>query len=409
MSTRSRSGRAFAAAVLCGALLAACGGGKSSTGGGPTLTVGVLTDQSGLAASEFATAVEGIKAGIGVAGTEGYRIRYVLADTQTTPAGALTAAQKLVEQDHVFAVISVSSLAFAAADYLTSKGIPVVGASFDGPEWMSPAHGNMFSVFGNIDYSKVTTVSGEMLRKLGATTYGGIGYGISPSSAGATRAGALSAQAAGLKVGYYDADFPFGGTNVGPVALAMKNHGVDGVLSNVVPSTGFALITALKQYGVKLHAAVLLTGYGGDLLQSGGPALQEAQGDYFVSTFQPIEMHTAATEKLAQAMKTYAGVTGDPTFAQYIGYVAIDGFVQGLKAAGPNPSQAALIRGLNTVTDYHAAGLWGNDFSVDFHQRSMSEKSCEWVTQLSGASFRLVPGLDPICGQIIPGVTVPSS
>jgi hypothetical protein len=49
----------------------------------------------------------------------GYTIKYVIGDTTSTPGGALTAAQKLVEQDHVFAVIAVSSLTFAAANYLT--------------------------------------------------------------------------------------------------------------------------------------------------------------------------------------------------------------------------------------------------------------------------------------------------
>ncbi len=126
--------------------------------GSKTITVGVLTDQTGPGASEFGTAVAGVKAGIGVAGTEGYHINYVVGDTGTSPAGALTAAQKMVEQDHVFAVIGLSALTFSASDYLTSQGIPVVGASFDGPEWLLPKSTNMFSVFGNLDYTKVTTV-----------------------------------------------------------------------------------------------------------------------------------------------------------------------------------------------------------------------------------------------------------
>ena len=51
------------------------------------------------------TAVKGVKAGIGVAASEGYKINYVVADSQTSPTVALAGAQKLVEQDHVFAVL----------------------------------------------------------------------------------------------------------------------------------------------------------------------------------------------------------------------------------------------------------------------------------------------------------------
>ena len=83
-----------------------------------------------------------------------------MADTATTTTGALSGAQQMVEQDHVFAVLAVSSLFFSAAPYLTRTGIPVVGAAFDSNEWLSPKSYNMFSVIGNQDYTKVYTTTG---------------------------------------------------------------------------------------------------------------------------------------------------------------------------------------------------------------------------------------------------------
>jgi hypothetical protein len=35
--------------------------------------------------------------------------------------------------------------------------------------------------------------------------------------------------------------------------------------------------------------------------------------------------------------------------------------------------------------------------------------NCFWITQYVGDSFHLVPGMDPLCGYIIPGKTVSSS
>jgi branched-chain amino acid transport system substrate-binding protein len=32
--------------------------------------------------------------------------------------------------------------------------------------------------------------------------------------------------------------------------------------------------------------------------------------------------------------------------------------------------------------------------------------NCQWMTKLSGSTFQLVPGADPICGRLIPGLTV---
>jgi branched-chain amino acid transport system substrate-binding protein len=117
-------------------------------------------------------------------------------------------------------------------------------------------------------------------------------------------------------------------------------------------------------------------------------------------------MHTAATIQLQNALAKYAGVHSDPTFAQYIGYLSVDGLVQGLKAAGSNPTQHSLITALSHVTNYQAAGLWGGHQVVDWSNRPMGPKQCYWVTRLSGSTFQLVPGADPVCGYIIPGKSV---
>jgi branched-chain amino acid transport system substrate-binding protein len=47
-------------------------------------------------------------------GVNGYKIKYILADTNSTPTGGLTAVQKLVQQDNVFAIVEDSSDFFGA-------------------------------------------------------------------------------------------------------------------------------------------------------------------------------------------------------------------------------------------------------------------------------------------------------
>jgi branched-chain amino acid transport system substrate-binding protein len=169
-----------------------------------------------------------------LAAAEGYHIKYVVADTGTSLSQALTAAQTLVDQDHVFAVMAASAVTFAAAPFLASKGIPVVGSSEDGPEWNTTR--NMFSVTGTPNYSNVETTFGLLLKMLGTTTVGVVGTGISPSSADSAKAEAISAQEAGLKVGYLNANLPFGTTNVEPIALGMKSGGVN-ALSTTINTT----------------------------------------------------------------------------------------------------------------------------------------------------------------------------
>jgi ABC-type branched-subunit amino acid transport system substrate-binding protein len=375
-------------------------------GGGHTFTVGVLTDATGLASSSNVTFLKGVKAGIVLAAREGYTVRYVLADTQSSPAGALSAAKKLVEQQHVFAVVAQSALLFAAASYLSSKHIPVVGAAEDGPEWTTST--NMFGVYGTPHEEAVSTTFGQLMKNLGATTIGALGYSISPSSSESAKGAAKSAEAVGLKVGYLNAAFPFGSTNVEPVALAMKSGHVDGFYASVDPNTGFSLITALRQAGDPLKVALLPTGYGGDLLQAGPGALQEAQNVYFTLTYEPVEMHTPATQQFVKDLAA-AGETGEPTYAEYNGYLSVGMIVQALKSPGSKASQAGLIAALSGIHNWDAEGMVGTH-SIDLTNRGAAGMTnCVWVTKLSGSTFQLVPGADPICGTLLPGVTVSAS
>lgn len=332
---------------------------SSSTGAkaSQTYTVGLLVDDTGIAASGQKHVEDGMKAAISVVAKQGYNIKYVVADTESSPAGAAAAAKNLVQRQHVFAVIAHSALFFAAAPYLTSAKIPVIGAPQDGPEWITSK--NMFATYGAIHTEKVATTGGLFLKQQGVTNLGSVGYSISPSSAEASKSSAVSAQAVGLKAGYVNSKFPFGSTDVQPIALAMKDAGVDGVTPEVDPNTSFALITALRNAGVDLKVALLPIGYGVDLLQAGPGTLKEAQNVYFSLTYQPVEMHTKATEAFVAALKASGGTTA-PGLPTYDGYASILMLVQGLQGAGANPTQASLIDSLSKIHAFNPGGLYGS-------------------------------------------------
>lgn len=380
--------------------------GTGTSGAGETVTIGILGDLTGAAASGNKTYVQGINAGVLLAKREGYTIKYVLGDTQTSVATALSAAQKLVTQDHVLAVVAQSALTFAAAPYLMAHNVPVIGVAEDAGEWGTDK--NMFPIAGALHIHAVTTTFGLIFKLLGATTVGTLGYGISPSSADSALSATKSAEAAGLKNGYVNANFPFGSTNVAPIALAMKSAGVDAFYASVDPNTGFSLIDALRQSGDALKAAVLPDGYGADTLQAGPGALQSAQNVYFTLGYEPVDMHTTATKQLVSDLAA-TGTTGVPTYGEYNGYVSIGLLIKALKAAGANPTQASLITALSGIHSWDGLGLWGGR-SIDINDRVnlAVTTTCSWVTKLVGTDFQLVPGADPICGAVIPGETVGS-
>jgi branched-chain amino acid transport system substrate-binding protein len=176
----------------------------------------------------------------------------------------------------------------------------------------------------------------------------------------------------------------------------MKNAGVNGLFLPTDPSTSFALVVALLQLGVKLKAALLATGYGGDLLAS-KPAVEAAQGADFETIGAPAEANTAATKQRAADLAK-VGVTGPPTFAEQEDFLALSAFVAGLKAAGPNPTRQSFMQAMSKITNYDAGGLLAPE-KISFRNYAPTT-GCLWVAQLKGEKFFVVPGT-PICSQLV--------
>ena len=117
-------------------------------------------------------------------------------------------------------------------------------------------------------------------------------------------------------------------------------------------------------------------------------------------------MQTPATERLQNALRTYSGVTEDPTYSEYWGYESVDGFVTGLKAAGSHPTRQSFISAMLSIRSYNPAGLYGNQsvgFAMDQRGQAAGVGNCFWITKYEGDSFHLVPGMDPLCGSIVAG------
>ena len=96
--------------------------------------------------------------------------------------------------------------------------------------------------------------------------------------------------------------------------------------------------------GVHLKASLLFTGYGGSVTDQASPAEQQAaQGVSFENPYEVMEQNTSATKQFAADLKS-AGVEGLPTQAEYDGYEAVGLLLQGLEAAGSNPTQASAHR-----------------------------------------------------------------
>jgi branched-chain amino acid transport system substrate-binding protein len=378
------------------------GASASSTGGGGggTIKVGVLTDVTGPASSGFVTSEKGVKAYLDAlnksGGVNGQQITYVVGDTTSTAAGALLAAQKMVQSDKVFAIIEISASYYGAQNFLLKEGVPVVGGGFDSLLWTDPKNTNLFDVVGVTNYADVPLATGQFFKSQGVTKCAAVGYESSSSSVASVKAFNKSCTLAGMTP-VFTQNVPFGSTDMGAIALKIKASGADGLFYSTVPNTAFALNAALRQLGVKLKLASLPTGYGGDLLESPA-AVTAAEGDFFSTVGLPAEADTPATQKRAADLAAI-GVTGPPTFAEQEAYLATSGFVYGLKKTGANPSREKFSTTLRAVTDFDGDGLLAPQ-KVSFANYRPSTV-CSYFAQLVGGKFVKVDG-SPFCAGVVP-------
>ena len=408
MTRTNRATAVLASGALLVGLASGCGSSNAGSAASPgTYTIGLLTDRTGPVADPISDPTNATKATIAMFNAEGYHLRFVVADAQSSISGELAAAHQLVQQDHVFAVDLFSALGFAAEPYLASVGVPVIGTDLDGgTPWATDR--NFFSATGAPNLKQVETTTGSLLNLLDAKDFSAIGYSISPSSSDAAKGAALSAQNAGIKVGYLNTQFPFNSTNVGPAVISMRSSGVDSFLGEVEESTSLAIISGARQEGIHFKAAILGTGYG-DITQQGAAAEAAAAGAYFSLGYEPVQMSTAATKAFAKAMQTYGQIpTSHIDSNDYLAYMSIVSFIDGLKAAGHNPSPAQFIDAMLSIRNFNGASLYGAHtigFALNQRGQTAGPDNCEWLVQWTGTTSILVKGADPVCGTVVPGKT----
>ena len=373
------------------------------------IKVGYIFSKGGIAGSTFAHAGDGFNARIDAenakGGVNGRKIDPVVVDDSGT-TNNLQAAQGLVQNDNVFAVVNNSSFAFLSYRYLLQNGVPMVGGGYDGNEYGQPGNEKLMSILGNVAPvygAQYTPGFVKLMKRAGAKKVGTVAYGASPSStASAKNLQKYAVPAAGLDPAYTNTTVDFGTTDVGPLVLGMKNAGVDATYLPLVISTNLAIIQNATQNNLAFKLAVLATGYGQPLLDDPssktiGPEVLFAVG------WAPVEVKNAATKVFQANLEKYAGYTGVPDFGVYTGYLAADLLIDGLKAAGKNPTRDGFITATKGLGTWNSAGLGCQPVDVSaagFGKQPQTQ--CSWYLQIKNGKFVPYPSKNAITSNLIP-------
>ncbi len=411
---RSCRGKLVTAAVLLAAAFTPVVASEGTASAAPApIKIALISSLTGPAASEFSTTAQGFNARIALqnamGGINGHKIEGIVIDDQTSPSSDATAVQDAISKG-VAGIVAVSPLFFDGAKYAEQAGIPVTGGYFDGPEWGEKPYTNMFaSDAGSLDPTyPVSGLYGILVKKFGGSVVGSYGYGISPSAVRSATGFADSSKHAGLKVGVLDTSVPYGSVDFSTEALAAKQAGVNTIWASMDDNSDFALVTAMKQAGVKLKTVLLPTGYEPSVVNS--PAWSDLQGAYFFSEFRPYGAPDAATKQMASALEKYEHTSASdfPTYNIYESWIGADLMLKGLALAGKNPTSAGVIKALRGVTSYNANGLLPTsfDYATDFGHDA--KHTCEWILQAKKSGFALT-STTPTCGSDIPGTSTATS
>ena len=192
-------------------------------------------------------------------GVNGRKIQLEAVDDMSSAAN-LTAAQDLVQNRHVFAVVNNSPFAFVSYRYLQGAGVPLIGGGSDGTYYGAKGNENIISALGNT--APVTGLTYDygtnLAKQLGATKIGSVAYGVAqPSTTAAQAVQQYAAPASGLEPVYLNTSVDFATTDVGPIVLGLKNSGADAVYLPLVGNTDLLIAQGLQQNGVPMKAVLM--------------------------------------------------------------------------------------------------------------------------------------------------------
>ncbi len=400
---------AFAVGLLATGWGVAPNGAAAAASGRP-ITIGLITSETGLAASSFIDAQWGAQARIAAqnaaGGVHGHRLVLDVEDDQSSPSENQTAAQLLVQKG-AFGIIEDTSFTFGAAKYLSQQGVPVTGAAIDGPEWGQQPNTNMFSVtgigstpIGGKYYTYDTNA--RFLRAIGVTKLAGVAFAIQS----AIQANSSTFQAGaplGISQCYVNNSVPFGAVDFTAAVLAIKSAHCNGLVAATLLSTDIALSNALEQAGLTGIKQLYYTGYDQNLLDQ-PKAMASMAGDYTTTAVNYADPTPGARNMLAQ-LKKYTPFRGSiPSLNISQGWAAADLMIKGLELAGRNPTRQSFISRLRQVDHYTAGGLYPNP-GVSFRHfgtvAQFPKTGCSYYMKITANGFVPYHGGKLVCGKLV--------
>jgi ABC-type branched-subunit amino acid transport system substrate-binding protein len=318
-------------------------------------------------------------------GIYGRKIRLIVEDSGFDPKKAILATQKMLESDHIFALIAPLGSAPVAASMalVLDAGVPLLFSGTPADFTYKPYNKIKFGLA--VPYGEqVRTQVKYAVEKLAKKRFG-ILYQDDETGQNVLRATEEQLKVYGMTLAAR-ASYKRGDVDFSSQIARLKEADVDVViLGTIIRETAAAMIEARKQ-GWPVEMMVNQAGMNSAVVKIGG---ESVEGLYAMAQFLSINAQEQ-NPALADIVRRYNEKFGKaPDDGMIYGYVAMMLFAEGAKKAGPNLTADSLAQGLEQVKDFKTAFVGSPvSFGHDVHLGSRATI----LTQVRGGKFLPITG-----------------
>ena len=383
---------AFAAGAMTRAVTPKGAPGVTAT----QVKVGAIVSESGPLAADFKPYLDGVNAYfdyVNKLGGVNHR-KIILAyplDDASNPNTNVTDAQTLVNTDHAFAIVGVSTPFFTAHTYLGTKTITPTFGYATGNVWGGPK--NLFADYGSVlNYSSSVPFFAYTAKRTSQTKVAVIALSY-PSSQLECKGAVAGLKKYHFLVRYSNINESIA-ANWQIEAQHIYNSGATMVVNCMDVNSNIALSKYLQGYYTRPPVQLWLDGYDRTILKNNAAVMANV---YFLLQHVPFESATVYP-------KAYPGL--NLYFSQMVKYgfsgtefddVALAGwesanlFTEGLRAAGKSPTQAAVNAAINRIRKDFGGPAGGVTAPVNWtsaHTKN-TPPACETFVVTRGAKFAM--------------------
>ena len=294
----------------------------------------------------------------------------------------------VLSQDKPFAVLPVATILFTGADDLVAANMPTFGWGVD-RAWIGTPDNkklNMFTQSGFLCFDCASPGYAWISKAFDAHKVGVLAYSAEQSATcadGMQKSYDTFGKAVDASVVFLDKALQYGEKNFSTQVTAMKDKGVDLVLTCMDTNAVIALAQEMKsqqldakQYLPNGYDQALIDEYG-DLLE-GDMVRTDFVG--FESPFKP--------KGLENYLKWMDATGATKTENSVAGWLNADLFVTGLRAAGPNFTQQKLMDSINAMDNYDADGfLHGVNWTVAHYMDDKPWLACSYAAVIENSKL----------------------